>query len=75
MGKALSRLSSIISLIGVFPIKRKFGLVGVFICGNDVAIKDADRTVQYIPSDRFFIADAKYRGHVNRAEPDLLMST
>ena len=31
MGKALSRLSSIVSLIGVFPIKRKFGLVGVFI--------------------------------------------
>ena len=28
MGKALS---SIISLIGVFPIKREFGLVGVFI--------------------------------------------
>ena len=24
-------LSSIISLMGVFPIKRKFGLVGVFI--------------------------------------------
>ena len=31
MGKALSRLSSIISLIGGFPVKREFGLVGVFI--------------------------------------------
>ena len=40
-----------------------------------MAIKDADRTVQYVQSDQFFIADAKYRGHVNRAEPDLLMST
>ena len=27
-----------------------------------MAIKDADRTVQYVQSDRFFIADAKYRG-------------
>ena len=40
-----------------------------------MAIKDADRTVQYVQSDRFFIANAKYRGHVNRAEPDLPMST
>ena len=27
-----------------------------------MAIKDADRTVQYVQSDRFFMADAKYRG-------------
>ena len=47
MGKALSRLSSIISLIGVFPFKRKFSLVGVFIFWNDVAIKDADQTAVY----------------------------
>ena len=39
-----------------------------------MAIKDADRTVQYVQSDRFFIADAKYKGLVNRAEPDLPMS-
>ena len=40
-----------------------------------MAIKDADRTVQYGQSDRVFIADVKYKGHVNRAEPDLPMST
>ena len=39
-----------------------------------MAIKDADRTVQYVQSDRFFIADAKKRGLLNRAEPDLPMS-
>ena len=53
-GKALSRLSSIISLIGVFPIKRKFGDIPQLgakwvssFCGNDVAIKDADQTAVY----------------------------
>ena len=30
-----------------------------------MAIKDADWTVQYVQSDRFFIADAKYKGLVN----------
>ena len=36
-----------------------------------MAIKDADRTVQYVQSDRFFMADAKYRGTCEQSRAGL----
>ena len=39
-----------------------------------MAIKDAERTVQYVQSDRgLFVAGARFRGYQNNAGPDLPM--
>ena len=55
---------------------RKFGLMVSTVCVKGMPLKDAERTVKYVQSDRgLFVTDAMCRGYENSAGPDLPMRT